>query len=169
MFLGDFCKVNKTPSDGTCLGEPPGGFCDVSCCCCFTSLEVFHSLPFDVIPHPSVSYRRVFTPILYFQPSSFQSDSWQFHFTLSFTASATVLSGRALTTDDFYLALLPHILSYFYDADAGRNAPSRIHLCAYTYRVVACGWRLVFNYSYCRYKTIGLSIAPVSHEVSSQN
>ena len=55
-------------------------FCDVGCCCCFTSLEDFHSLLFDVIPHPSVSYRRVFTPILYFQPSSSQSDSRHFHF-----------------------------------------------------------------------------------------
>ena len=27
-------KLNyKTPSGGTCLGEPPGGFCDVGCCC----------------------------------------------------------------------------------------------------------------------------------------
>ena len=31
---------------------------------------------FSVIPHPSVSYRQVFRPILYFQPSSSQSDSW---------------------------------------------------------------------------------------------
>ena len=29
----------------------------------------------DVIPHPSVDYRRGFTPILYFQPSPSQSDS----------------------------------------------------------------------------------------------
>ena len=28
----------------------------------------------DVIPHPSVNYCRVFTPILYFQPSPSQSD-----------------------------------------------------------------------------------------------
>ena len=35
-FLGDFRKLNKAPSNGTCLGEPPGGFCDVGrCCCCF--------------------------------------------------------------------------------------------------------------------------------------
>ena len=34
MFLGDVCKLNKTPRDSTCLEEPPGG-----CCCCFTSLE----------------------------------------------------------------------------------------------------------------------------------
>ena len=55
-FLGDFCKLKKTPSNGNCLGEPV--------------FEVFHSLLFDVIPHPSVSYCRVFTPILYLQPSS---------------------------------------------------------------------------------------------------
>ena len=30
---------------------------------------------FNVIPHPSVSYCQVFKPILYFQPSSLQSDS----------------------------------------------------------------------------------------------
>ena len=30
---------------------------------------------FNVIPHPSVSYRQVFRPILYFQPSLSQGDS----------------------------------------------------------------------------------------------
>ena len=34
-YLDYFCKLNKTPGDGTCLGELPGGFCDVGCCCCF--------------------------------------------------------------------------------------------------------------------------------------
>ena len=89
MFLGDFCKLNKTPSDDTCLGEPPGGFCGVGCCCC-TSQEVFlPSLLFNVIPHSSVSYRRVFTPILYFQPSSSHSDLRHFHLTfLSFSVTA---------------------------------------------------------------------------------
>ena len=28
--------LNKTPSDGTCLGEPPGDFCEAGCCCCFS-------------------------------------------------------------------------------------------------------------------------------------
>ena len=62
-------------------------FCDV----------VLHSLLFDVIPHPSVSYRQVFTPISYFQSSSSLSDSRHIHFNLSgplcysFTASATDL------------------------------------------------------------------------------
>ena len=32
MSLGN---LTKTPGDGTCLGEPPGAFCDVGCWCCF--------------------------------------------------------------------------------------------------------------------------------------
>ena len=61
-------------------GEPPGGNCDVGCCCCFTSQEVFlPSLVFDIIPHSSVSYRQIFRPILYFQGSSLQSDLQHFH------------------------------------------------------------------------------------------
>ena len=63
----------------------------------------------DVIPHPSVDYRRVFTPILYFQPSSSQSDPRHFHF-LPFryllAESTAVLSGHFLPTSVFYLTLL---------------------------------------------------------------
>ena len=137
----------------------------------FTSLEVFHSLLFDVISHPSVSYRRVFTPIIYFQPSSSQSDLRHFHFNLSwlfrhiFTVSATVLSGRFIPTGIFYLTLLSHIFGTFCNSAEGRNTPSRILLCACSHRVVRYGWRMDLNYSYCGYKTIDLSIAPVSHEV----
>ena len=76
----------------------------------FTSLEVFHSLLFDVIPHPFVSYRRVFTSILYFQHNSSQSDLRHFHVNFSelfiFNASGTVLSRRFLPTGIFYLTLL---------------------------------------------------------------
>ena len=52
------------------------------CCCCYSSfVNVFHShFLFDTIPHPSVDYRQVFRPILYFQPSISQSDSRHFHF-----------------------------------------------------------------------------------------
>ena len=42
---------------------------------------------------------------------------------------------------------------------------SRIILCAYPHRVVPSGWRMDLNYSYCSYKAIDLSIAPVSHKV----
>ena len=170
MFLGDFCKLNKTPSDGTCLGEPPGGFCDVGCCC-FTSLEVFlPSLLFDVIPHSSVSYRRVFTPILYFQPSSSQNDSWHFHLTvLGFSVTALPRVLRFWACIFYPQAFFTfHSFPRFWhvcDSDAGRNTPSRIVLCACPHKVVPSGWRMILNYLYCRYKTIGLPIAPVSHEV----
>ena len=43
-------QKSRTPSDGTCFGEPPGGFCDVSChfifissfCCCCSFADVLH-------------------------------------------------------------------------------------------------------------------------------
>ena len=76
-------------------------------------VAVLHSLLFDVTPHPFVSYSRDFTPILYFQPSSSQTDTWHFHFNLSrpffhsFTASATILRGHFLPTGVFYLKALP--------------------------------------------------------------
>ena len=86
--------------------------------CCFLRLPMFFNhicfstsslnLLFDIIPHPSVDYLRVFTPILYFQPSPSQSGSRHFHFQLFrdlLTASATVLSGRFLPTGVFYLSL----------------------------------------------------------------
>ena len=52
------------------------------CCCCYSSfVDVLHShFLFDIIPHPSVDYRHVFRPILYFQPSPSQSDLRHFHF-----------------------------------------------------------------------------------------
>ena len=51
MFLGDFCKLNRTSNNGTCLEKPPGGFCDVGyCCCCFTSLEVFTFPGYFLLP-----------------------------------------------------------------------------------------------------------------------
>ena len=67
---------------------------------------------FDIIPHPSVDYRQVFRPILYFQPSPSQSDLRHFHFQpfrYLLTASAMVLSGHFLPTGVFYLTLLPDI------------------------------------------------------------
>ena len=54
-------KDNLGMGSCTCLGEPPRGFCDVGCF--WPRWRFFISLLFDVIPHPSVSYRQVFTPI----------------------------------------------------------------------------------------------------------
>ena len=73
-------------------------------CCCCSSL----SLLFDVIPHPSVVYCRVFRSILYFQPSPSQNDSRRCHFNLSeiffhsFTVNATALSGHFFYPQAFF-------------------------------------------------------------------
>ena len=89
----------------------------ISFCCYSSFVDVLHShLLFDIIPHPSVDYRRVFTPISYFQPSPSQSDLRHFHFQpfrYLLTASATVLSGHFLPTGVFYLMLLPNIFGTF--------------------------------------------------------
>ena len=81
---------------------------------CYSSfVDMFHShFLSGIIPHPSVDYRQVFRPILYFQPSSWQSDSLHFYFQpfrYLLKASATVLSGHFLPTSVFYLTLLPDI------------------------------------------------------------
>ena len=57
-------------------------WCWSSFCCCYSSfVDVLHShFLFDIIPHPSVDYRQVFRPILYFQPRPSQSDLQHFHF-----------------------------------------------------------------------------------------
>ena len=56
-------------------------WCWSSFCCYSSFVDVFHShFLFDIIPHPSVDYRQVFRPILYFQPSPSQSDWRHFHF-----------------------------------------------------------------------------------------
>ena len=67
-------------------------------CCCSLFVVFLHShFLFDIISHSSRDYHQVFRLILYFHPSSLQSDSQHFHFQ-SFryllTASATVLSGH---------------------------------------------------------------------------
>ena len=72
-------QKSKTFNNRTCLGEPPGGFCDVSChfifvssfCCCSSFVNVLHShFLFGIIPHPSVDYRRGFyTPFYTFSPA----------------------------------------------------------------------------------------------------
>ena len=49
-------------------------------CSSFVVVVVLHSLLFNVVPHPSVDYRRVFTPILYFQSIA------EWFATLSFSA-----------------------------------------------------------------------------------
>ena len=80
----------------------------------------------------------------------------------SLTASATVLSGRFLPIRHFLLVLFPHIFARFV-TQMRAGTPH----CACPQNVVPSGWRMVLNYSYSTYKTIGLPITPVSHEVLS--
>ena len=104
-----------------------------------------------------MSYLRIFTPILYLQPSSSQSDLQQFHFNFSgffyhfFAASAMVLSRRFLPAGVFYPTLL-YVFVTFCDSDAGRNTPSMIFLCDCPLRVVPSGWRMVLDYWCLNYK-----------------
>ena len=105
------------------LGEPPGGFCDVGCCCCFYFTGGF---PFHCFSTSSLTLPWAiagFTPILYFQPSSLQSDSRHFHFNFSglfiFTTSATVLSEHFLPTGVF----LPYTLLFVTQMWAGTPHP----------------------------------------------
>ena len=54
MSLGDLTEL---PVMVLCLGEPPGGFCDVGCCC-FSSLELFTFQGYFSLPpalHPGFS------------------------------------------------------------------------------------------------------------------
>ena len=121
-----FVNSTKTPSNGTLLRRTSSEVfvmlvvvlihccsCDVGCCASFIAVfvmlvVVLHSLLFDVIPHLSVSYRWIFTLILYFQSSLSQSDSQHFHLNLSghffhsFTTSATILRGYFFTHRLFF-------------------------------------------------------------------
>ena len=87
----------------------------VSSFCCSLFVDVLHShFLFDIISHPSVDYFQDFRPILYFQLSPSQSDSWHFYFQpfrYLLTASGTVLSGHFLPTGVFYITLLPNTLA----------------------------------------------------------
>ena len=104
--------LNKTRSDGTCFGEPLGGFCDVGCCCCcfLPHWRFFISLIFDVVPHPSVSYHRVFAPILFFQSSSSQSDSRHFYFNFSRLFIFLPLRLHFFTVLRFWVGVFYHTL-----------------------------------------------------------
>ena len=106
-----WANPTKTPSDGTLLGEPPRRIFVVALSsfhfCIFISFLIFillllffMYLLFDIILHPSLDYRRVFTPILYFQRSPSQSDSRHCHFQAFrdlLTASATLFEWAFFT------------------------------------------------------------------------
>ena len=119
-----FVNSTKAPSNGTLLRRTSSEVfvmlvvvlihccsCDVGCCASFIAVfvmlvVVLHSLLFDVIPHLPVSYRWIFTLILYFHSPAYRRvirNSQHFHFNLSgpffhsFTTSATILRGYFFT------------------------------------------------------------------------
>ena len=159
-FLGE---LNKTPSDGTLLGRTSRRFL-----WCWLLLLFFLTGGFYV-------FRAIFLCHRHSAPASQAREGfhrpWALPWLLSvallfprlfrhsFTASVTFLSGNFLSTGIFYLTLLRQ---HFWNSLWLRW--SRIILCAYPHRVVPSGWRMDLNYSYCSYKAIDLSIAPVSHK-----
>ena len=87
-----------------CLGEPPGGFHDVGCCCCFSSLEAFTFPGSFALPpalHPGFSGPWRSPPALSSTLATFGCFTFARFFRHIFTASATVLSGHFLPTDIF--------------------------------------------------------------------
>ena len=92
----------KSPSDGTCLGEPLGGFCDAGCHFIFDLVLNFIS---------RLLYRVTGTPPWVLRPVKASTSSELYPDYFSSTASATVLSGYFLPTGIFYLTLLPNIFA----------------------------------------------------------
>ena len=121
-----------------CLGEPPVRFlwCWLSFLffilllylhfVFFLHLSFFfiHIFLFGIIPHLSMDYRRVFTPILYFWLSPPRSDSWHFHFQpfhYLLAASHAVLSGPFLPIGIFTLPSFTDVLTCVYQGFPGRQ------------------------------------------------
>ena len=102
MFLEDFCKLNKTPSNGTCWDFIlTGGF--------------YVSRLFSMPPALEPGFSRPWTPppVLSSTLAIFGFFTFARFFRHIFTASATVLSKYFLPTGVFHLPLLPHISARF--------------------------------------------------------
>ena len=95
--LSDLCKLNKTPSDCTCLGETPGGFCAVGCCCYFYLTGGFYisGLLFLTTGTPPqlLKHREGLPLALSSTLATFGCFTFARLFRHSFTTSATVLRG----------------------------------------------------------------------------
>ena len=163
-------KANSTklPAMVLCLGEHPGGFCDVGCCCVvfltggfYVSGLLFpchrHSTPASqtreglhwlwVLPWLlSVAlFFQAFLPQFYCERYGFE---WAFFIHRRF----------------FNLCSFTDIFGTFCNSNVGRNTPPRILLYTCPHRVVSSGWRMDLNYSYCSYK-VDLSTVLASHVV----
>ena len=142
-FLGDPLKPNKTPSAGTCLGELPGGFCDVGCCCCFYLTGGFYI--------SGLLFFATGTPLWLLRPvkASTSSELYPGYFRLLYFCQ--VFSSHfyrerygfewAFFTHRRFFTLhpFPTFLARFCGSDAGKNTPTRFFLCACPHRVVPSG------------------------------
>ena len=113
-LLGDFYKLNKTSSDGTCWENLQEAFFDVGCY--FILIGRFYIL--RIFLHATSSppwLLRALKAYTSFElyPGYFRLLYFCKAFPSHFIASATVLSGRFLPTGVFYLALFPHIVARF--------------------------------------------------------
>ena len=147
-------RKSKTPSNGTLLGRTSEKVFVVvdlhflftslfhfssSFCCCSSFVDVLHShLLFDIIPHPSVDYHRVFTPILYFPPSSSQSDLRHFNFQ-PFRLSSYLFSWvGVLYTHRRFLSYTPFtdILLGFIEASLAASRQLFLEVCRISYWLI---------------------------------
>ena len=101
-----------------CLGEPPGGFCDVGCCSSFIAVFVILvGVVFTFLGY--LLYHATGTPPLLLRHvnASISPEPYPGYFRLfpvPSTVSATVLIGYFLHTGVFYLTFLPHLLLHFW-------------------------------------------------------
>ena len=131
-------RLNKTPSDDTCLGEPPGGFCDVGYCF-LTSLEVSHFIAFPCHPSP---FRELST--------GFSTHSYRECYSFEWAIFARI----------FY----PTLPRFMIQIRAGTPHPGSSSVPALTeLSLPADAWTWTIDLG-LSYKTNDLSIAPVSHE-----
>ena len=167
MFLGDSCKLIKSPSYGTCLREPPGGFCDVGCCSCFTSLEVFTFPGYFTLPPvlhlasqaPEDLHQIWALPFLLSVSSLFPG------FSVTIYRKCCVFERRFLPTDVLYPALLPLIFAHFVtQTRAGTPHPVSSSACALT-KLSFPGDAFSWTTHFVDARPLVLPIAPVSHVV----
>ena len=129
-----------------------------------TSLEVFHFIAFRCHPSPFCGLWLGFLhPFLYFQPSHRRVIRDTFILTfLGFSFLPRVLR---FWVSIFYPRAFFTLHSFVCHSGEGRNTPSRILLCACPHKIVPSGGCMDLNYLCLNYKTIDLSIVPVSHEI----
>ena len=130
-LLGDFYKLNKTPSDGTCWENLQEAFFDVGCY--FILIGRFYILP--IFLHATSSPPWLLRALkAYTSFELYPGYFWLLYFCKAFPSHfyhERYSFERAFFTHRCFLprTFSPHC-GTFCDSDAGRNTPSRTLLCA---------------------------------------